>query len=61
MVQAGEASDVLGRDLGCILLQDEGIGVGRVGHNQHLQETERFGLLECLNINHFLDLCMQWL
>lgn len=36
VVQACETGDVLRGYLGCILLQDQSIGVGRVGHNQDL-------------------------
>ena len=36
VVQACEAGDVLVGDLGCVLLQDEGIGVCWVGHHEYL-------------------------
>ena len=36
MVEAGEGCDILARDAGRILCQDERVCVGWVGHHQHL-------------------------
>ena len=38
VVQACEAGDVLVGDLGCVLLEDKGVCVGRVGNHNHLEE-----------------------
>ncbi len=52
MVETGEAGDVLGRDGGCILLQDQRICIGRIGHHQHLPRIHLISKSMHSLINH---------